>query len=110
MKVPSRASENAVTINDAFQTFNIPALLDLDRVQNAVVISHGISDAFSTGSQAQYPPQPRLAADQRAPSAIPIVRNVHAMSATRVERIQLASSRRVISAPIANANGIERNT
>ena len=24
MKVPSRASENAVTINDAFQTFNIP--------------------------------------------------------------------------------------
>jgi hypothetical protein len=33
------------------------------------------------------------------------------MSANRrVERIQLASSRRAISAPIANANGIEKRT
>ena len=42
---------------------------------------------------------------------MPIVRNVHAISAKRrVERIQLASTRRVISAPIANANGIVKKT
>ena len=42
---------------------------------------------------------------------MPTVRQIQATSAKRrVDRIQLASSRRVMSAPIANANGIENIT
>ena len=42
---------------------------------------------------------------------MPIPKNSQAISAKRrVARIQLASSRRVIRAPIANANGIEKKT
>jgi hypothetical protein len=29
------------------------------RWRNAVAVSHGMNEAFSTGSHAQYPPQPR---------------------------------------------------
>ena len=44
------------------------------------------------------------------PSTIPIPRHSHAASAKRrVERIHSAFRRRVTSAPIANANGIEKS-
>jgi hypothetical protein len=59
MNVPSSASEHVATISDAFHTFRIPRRSwTMIECRNAVPSSHGISDAFSTGSQAQYPPHP----------------------------------------------------
>ncbi len=53
-KVPSRASENVATIRQAFQTFSMPRFSwTMIECRNAVPINHGISAAFSTGSQAQ---------------------------------------------------------
>ena len=49
----------AASTSDAFQTFSIPRFSwIMIEWMNAVMHSHGISAAFSTGSQAQYPPQP----------------------------------------------------
>jgi hypothetical protein len=78
--------------------------------RNAVPMSHGMSDAFSTGSHPQYPPQPSSEYDQAEPSRTPTVRNTQAISAKRrVARIHAESIRRVTRAPIANANGIENS-
>ena len=41
-------------ISDAFQIFSIPRFsCSMIECRNAVPVSHGSSDAFSTGSQAQ---------------------------------------------------------
>ena len=41
-------------ISETFQTFSIPRRSwIITECRNAVPVSHGISDAFSTGSQAQ---------------------------------------------------------
>src|SRR5271167_2006578 len=45
--------------------------------RNAVPVSQGIREAFSTGSQPQYPPQPSTLYAQCAPRKIPHVRNSH---------------------------------
>jgi hypothetical protein len=110
--VPISASVKVAQINDTFHTFSIPRFsCTMIECRNAVPTSHGITEAFSTGSQAQYPPQPSSVYDQSAPSMIPMPRKVHAISAKRrVARIQSAPVRRAISAPIANANGIEKPT
>ena len=53
-KVPSSASTPVARISDAFQTFSIPRFSwIITECRNAVPISHGISEAFSTGSQPQ---------------------------------------------------------
>ena len=68
--------------------------------------SHGSSDAFSTGSQAQNPPQPSTWYDHQAPSTMPTVRNVQANSVQRrVSPCQSSSSRPVISEATAKAKG-----
>ena len=52
--VPSSASANVAQISDTFQTFSIPRFsCTMIECRNAVPTSHGISEAFSTGSQAQ---------------------------------------------------------
>ena len=52
--VPSSASTNVAMISDTFQIFSIPRFsCTMIEWRNAVPISHGISEAFSTGSQAQ---------------------------------------------------------
>ncbi len=79
--------------------------------RKAVAISHGIKEAFSTGSQAQYPPQERTSYAHQPPSVIPTVRNDQA---TRVERWLrrshsgpgMANAR----APMAYAKGTESPT
>ena len=54
MNVPSSANEHVATISDAFQTFSIPRRSwTMIECRKAVPSSHGISDAFSTGSHAQ---------------------------------------------------------
>ena len=97
--------------SDAFQIFSIPRRSwIMIEWMNAVPVSHGMSDAFSTGSQAQYPPQPSSEYDQRAPSRMPMPRASHAPRAKRrVERIHSASTRRVMSAPTANAKGTAKS-
>ena len=52
--VPSSASANVAQISETFQTFSIPRFsCTMIECRNAVPTSHGISEAFSTGSQAQ---------------------------------------------------------
>jgi len=52
--VPSSASVKVATIRQAFQTFSMPRFSwTMIECRKAVPISHGISAAFSTGSQAQ---------------------------------------------------------
>ena len=52
--VPRIASVPVVRISDAFHTFSIPRFsCTMIECRNAVPVSHGSSDAFSTGSQAQ---------------------------------------------------------
>ena len=100
--VPRIARMPAPRISDTFHILSIPRFsCTIAECRNAVPISHGISDAFSTASQPQYPPQPSSEYDQRAPSTMPTPRHSQAASAKgRVVRSQSASRRRVISAPI----------
>ena len=52
--VPSTASTPVPRISDAFHTFSIPRRSwIITECRKAVPVSHGSSDAFSTGSQAQ---------------------------------------------------------
>ena len=52
--VPSSASTNVAQISDTFQTFSMPRFsCTMIEWMNAVPTSQGMSDAFSTGSQAQ---------------------------------------------------------
>ena len=51
--VPKIESQNARTTSSMFQTFSIPFFsCTITECRNAVAASHGISAAFSTGSQA----------------------------------------------------------
>ena len=52
--MPTIASVDAPSTSDAFQIFSIPRFSwIITECRNAVLISHGISAAFSTGSQPQ---------------------------------------------------------
>ena len=52
-------SANVATSSDRFQTCSIPRRsCTITECRNAVAGSHGSSATFSTGSHAQYPPQP----------------------------------------------------
>ena len=54
MKVPRMVSANVETTRDRFQTRNMPRRSwTITEWMNAVPVSHGRNDAFSTGSQAQ---------------------------------------------------------
>jgi hypothetical protein len=60
--VPRMVRQNVEITSERFQTRNIPRRSwTMSEWMNAVAVSHGSSDAFSTGSQPQYPPQPRTA-------------------------------------------------
>src|ERR1700716_2081452 len=57
--VPRMQRKNVQNTNHTFHTFIIPRFsCIITECRNAVPVSHGSSDAFSTGSQPQYPPQP----------------------------------------------------
>src|SRR5260370_42371049 len=54
MNVPSIDSRNVAKMSDMFQTFNMPRFsCIMTECRNAVPVSHGISEAFSTGSRPQ---------------------------------------------------------
>src|SRR4029077_16052073 len=71
--VPRMHSKNVQNTSHTFHTFIIPRFSSIiTECRNPVPVSQGSSDAFSTGSQPQYPPQPSTAYAQCAPSRIPI--------------------------------------
>src|SRR5437588_6594738 len=107
-KVPRMHIRNVQNTSHTFHTFIIPRFsCIITECKKAVPVSHGSSDAFSTGSQPQYPPQPSTAYAQCAPSMIPSDWNIHAiMVHLRVRWIHFSPGYRASSAPRANANGI----
>ena len=57
--VPTMQSTYVSATSETFQTLSIPFFsCTITECRNAVAVSHGISAAFSTGSQPQNPPQP----------------------------------------------------
>src|SRR2546429_9026418 len=59
MNVPKIDNSHDPMIRARFHFFNIPRFSwIITEWRNAVIVSHGRSDAFSTGSHAQYPPHP----------------------------------------------------
>src|SRR5438067_8161622 len=70
--VPNSESKNVEKISHTFHTFIMPRFsCIITECRNAVPVSQGSKDAFSTGSQPQYPPQPSTAYAQCAPSMMP---------------------------------------
>ena len=60
-KVPSSESEKARMARRTVQLFSASRFsTTMAECSSAVPASHGISEAFSTGSQNQKPPQPRM--------------------------------------------------
>jgi hypothetical protein len=58
-KVPSNDSEKARMDRSSVQIFSAPRFsITIAECSNAVPASHGMKEAFSTGSQNQNPPQP----------------------------------------------------
>ena len=59
IKVPSKLRENAAIASNTVHDLNTPRFsVTLKECSNAVATNHGMSDAFSTGSQNHQPPQP----------------------------------------------------
>src|SRR6202035_3235464 len=74
--VPKMHRKKVPEIKTMFQTFIMPFFsCIITEWRNAVAVIQGSSDAFSTGSQAQYPPQPSTAYAQPCPSRIPVLWN-----------------------------------
>src|SRR6202020_706064 len=77
--VPRMQSMNVLKISHTFQFFIMPRFsCIMTECRKAVPVSHGMSEAFSTGSQPQYPPHPSTEYAQCMPRKIPTVRNSHA--------------------------------
>src|ERR1700680_3181572 len=111
-KVPKMHRKKVAEIRTMFQTFIIPFFsCIITECRKAVAVIHGSSDAFSTGSQPQYPPQPRTAYAQPAPSRTPVVWNSHVTNVQRrVVWIHASPGCLVINDAIANANGTTNPT
>src|SRR3954464_5274047 len=107
MKVPKIESRNVTTTSTTFHLRSIPRFSwIMIECRNAVPVSQGRNDAFSTGSHAQYPPHPSSTYAHHMPSTIPTVRKNQESSDHRLTTpSHSASRRRVTSAAIANANG-----
>src|SRR6266404_3434843 len=70
--VPKMHKKKEEATSTAFHTFIMPFFsCIMTECKYAVALNQGSSEAFSTGSQAQYPPQPRAAYAQLAPISTP---------------------------------------
>src|SRR6516164_218924 len=105
--VPRMASQKVKNTSHMFQVFSMPRFsCIITECRKAVPVSQGMREAFSTGSQPQYPPQPKTEYAQWAPRKIPIVRNPQVtMVQRRVIWIHFSPGYRMISAPSAKAKG-----
>ena len=110
--VPKIDSAKAPVISAMFQTLSMPLRsCTITECRKAVATSHGISAAFSTGSQAQKPPQPTSVYAQCAPSSIPMPRKPHDASVQRRDATtQRASVRPASIAATASENGMASPT
>ena len=73
--------------------------------------SHGINEAFSTGSQNHQPPQPSSWYAHQLPKAIPNVKKDHAKTVQeRTQRAHWGSSRLFTKATTAKAKGTDKPT
>src|SRR5580693_9953984 len=110
--VPRMQSMKVVKTSQTFQIFIMPRFsCIITECRNAVAVIHGRSDAFSTGSQAQYPPQPSTAYAQPCPSRMPVLwKSQVTMVQRRVVWIQLSPGCLVINDPMAKANGTVKPT
>ena len=80
IKVPNKLNENAAIANNTVHDLNTPRFsVTLNECSNAVATSHGINDAFSTGSQNHQPPQPSSEYAHQLPIVIPRVKKPHAV-------------------------------
>src|SRR5271170_4987269 len=83
--VPKIHRKKVPEIRTMFQTFIMPFFsCIITECRKAVAVIQGSSDAFSTGSQAQYPPHPSTAYAQPCPSRMPALWNSHV---TMVQRL-----------------------
>jgi hypothetical protein len=58
-KVPNNDNEKAAIANNTVQALKLPRFsVTINEWINAVPTNHGMSEAFSTGSQNHHPPQP----------------------------------------------------
>jgi hypothetical protein len=107
MKVPRMLRRNVLTTSVTFHFRSIPRFSWIMMLwRNAVPVSQGRNELFSTGSHAQYPDHPSSTYAHHMPSTMPIVRKNHDTSAhRRTAPSHCASSCRVTSAPMAKANG-----
>src|SRR6266571_2030770 len=112
MKVPRMAKRKLMMTRDRFHTRSIFLRSSImTECRNAVQVSHGMSEAFSTGSQAQYPPQPSSTYAHQPPRRIPVPRkNQEGMFRRRVVRNHVSSRRPVARAAMAKADGRVRPT
>src|SRR5947208_4044635 len=94
-------------ISARFHFFSMPRFSwIITECRNAVIVSQGSSEAFSTGSHAQYPPQPSSTYAHHIPKQMPTERNSQESSVhLRIAISQSASRRLESSAAIAKANG-----
>jgi len=111
-KVPKMTREYVRMIRIIFHRLNMPFLSwIMTECRKAVPLNQGIRAAISTGSQPQYPPQPRTSYAHRLPNTKPSERKSHATRVhLRVTRIQRSSTLPVARAAIANANGTTNET
>src|SRR5688572_7618391 len=80
MNVPRIDNRNVTTTSVTFHLRSMPRFsCTMMECRKAVHVSHGRNEEFSTGSQAQYPPQPSSTYAHHMPNRIPVVRNVHEM-------------------------------
>src|SRR5437868_6161024 len=108
--VPRIVNTNVPTTRFRFHTRSmLRRSCTIAECRNAVAVSHGRNDAFSTGSHAQYPPQPRTSYDHHMPAMIAAERSPHdATVQLRVRRIQsFDSASPDNTAPTANENGTD---
>src|SRR5690606_739148 len=93
-KVPRIVRRNVDTINPRFQTLSMSRRSwTMTECRNAVAVSHGMNDAFSTGSHPQYPPHPSTSYAHHIPATIASERKLHAAIVQRlVIRIHPSSS------------------
>src|SRR5579863_7701213 len=74
--VPKMHRKKVPETRTMFHTFIMPFFsCIITECRNAVAVINGSSDALSTGSQAQYPPQPSTAYAQPCPNRIPVLWN-----------------------------------
>src|SRR5512141_3302894 len=107
-KVPSIVSTNVATQRlSVHRRSMLRRSCTITECRYAVAVSHGRNEAFSTGSHAQYPPQPSTSYDHHIPAMIAADRKPHDSRVQR--RLSLIQRSAVTSpdsiAPTANANG-----